>query len=104
MKHLGPTDASVMPEYADLDAYDKLVSYQISNGVDGLIVGGTTGEGQLMSWDEHVMLIAHTAAYFGKEILVIGNTGQNNACQSNAIYHSMVFSQLPVAQDIVDLL
>jgi len=33
---------------------------QIENGVDGLIIGGTTGEGQLMSWDEHVMLIAHT--------------------------------------------
>lgn len=59
----------------DLDAYDRLVSYQIENGVDGLIVGGTTGEGQLMSWDEHVMLIAHTAANFGEKILVIGNTG-----------------------------
>jgi len=33
---------------------------QIANGVDGLIIGGTTGEGQLMSWDEHIMLIAHT--------------------------------------------
>ena len=59
----------------DLDAYDNLVSHQIRNGVDGLIVGGTTGEGQLMSWDEHVMLIAHTAANFGDKILVIGNTG-----------------------------
>ena len=34
--------------------------WQIANGVDGLIIGGTTGEGQLMSWDEHIMLIAHT--------------------------------------------
>ena len=33
---------------------------QIALGVDGLIIGGTTGEGQLMSWDEHIMLIAHT--------------------------------------------
>lgn len=33
---------------------------QIENGVEGLIIGGTTGEGQLMSWDEHIMLIAHT--------------------------------------------
>jgi 4-hydroxy-tetrahydrodipicolinate synthase len=33
---------------------------QIGSGVDGLIIGGTTGEGQLMSWDEHIMLIAHT--------------------------------------------
>ena len=34
----------------------------IQNGVEGLIIGGTTGEGQLMSWDEHIMLIAHTGA------------------------------------------
>lgn len=46
----------------DLESYDAMVENQITNGVEGLIVGGTTGEGQLMSWDEHVMLIAHTGA------------------------------------------
>lgn len=60
----------------DLEAYDKMVALQIENGVNGLIIGGTTGEGHLMSWDEHIMLIAHTAKEFGKDILVIGNTGQ----------------------------
>ena len=59
----------------DLVAFDQMVEYQIQCGVDGLIIGGTTGEGQLMSWDEHVMLIAHTARVFGDNILVIGNTG-----------------------------
>lgn len=49
----------------DLDAYDELVRRQCAAGVDGLVVGGTTGEGQLMSWDEHVMLIAHTVNSFG---------------------------------------
>lgn len=62
----------------DLVAYDALVQHQIENGVEGLIVGGTTGEGQLMSWDEHVMLIAHTVNHFGRDILVIGNTGSNS--------------------------
>ena len=62
----------------DLVAYDALVQHQIENGVEGLIVGGTTGEGQLMSWDEHVMLIAHTVNHFGNDILVIGNTGSNS--------------------------
>ena len=36
------------------------LSCKVQNGVEGLIIGGTTGEGQLMSWDEHIMLIAHT--------------------------------------------
>eukprot|EP00897_Mesotaenium_endlicherianum_P000407 jgi/Mesen1/10367/ME000080S09761 len=62
----------------DLEAYDRLVNLQIENGVEGLIVGGTTGEGQLMGWDEHIMLIAHTVNCFGDKIKVIGNTGSNS--------------------------
>lgn len=62
----------------DIDAYDRHLALQIENGVQGVIVGGTTGEGQLMSWDEHVMLIAHTAAVFGDKLAVIGNTGSNS--------------------------
>lgn len=38
----------------DLRAYDALLEHQIQHGVEGVIVGGTTGEGQLMGWDEHV--------------------------------------------------
>lgn len=62
----------------DLEAYDALVNMQIANGAEGLIVGGTTGEGQLMSWDEHIMLIGHTVNCFGGIIKVIGNTGSNS--------------------------
>ncbi|XP_027114662.1 4-hydroxy-tetrahydrodipicolinate synthase, chloroplastic-like [Coffea eugenioides] len=62
----------------DLEAYDSLVNMQIENGVEGVIVGGTTGEGQLMSWDEHIMLIGHTVNCFGGSIKVIGNTGSNS--------------------------
>ncbi|CAJ1814760.1 unnamed protein product [Sphenostylis stenocarpa] len=62
----------------DLEAYDDLVNMQIGQGVEGVIVGGTTGEGQLMSWEEHIMLIAHTVNCFGGKIKVIGNTGSNS--------------------------
>lgn len=31
-----------------------------------------------MSWDEHVMLIAHTVNNFGRHLQVIGNTGSNS--------------------------
>lgn len=62
----------------DLEAYDELVNMQIIQGVEGVIVGGTTGEGQLMSWDEHIMLIGHTVNCFGASIKVIGNTGSNS--------------------------
>lgn len=62
----------------DLPKYDELVEQQIAGGVQGLVVGGTTGEGQLMSWDEHIMLIAHTSKIYGDELLVVGNTGSNS--------------------------
>ncbi len=62
----------------DLVAFDKLVEKQIEFGVDGLIIGGTTGEGHLLDWEEHLMLIAHTANQYGDRLLVIGNTGSNN--------------------------
>ncbi|XP_057548996.1 4-hydroxy-tetrahydrodipicolinate synthase, chloroplastic-like [Amaranthus tricolor] len=62
----------------DLEAYDDLVNMQINSGAEGLIVGGTTGEGQLMTWDEHVMLIGHTVNCFGSNIKVVGNTGSNS--------------------------
>ncbi|VVA25018.1 PREDICTED: 4-hydroxy-tetrahydrodipicolinate [Prunus dulcis] len=62
----------------DLEAYDALVNMQIENGAEGVIVGGTTGEGQLMSWDEHIMLIGHTINCYGGSIKVIGNTGSNS--------------------------
>ncbi|XP_073037307.1 4-hydroxy-tetrahydrodipicolinate synthase, chloroplastic-like [Primulina eburnea] len=62
----------------DLEAYDALVNMQIEDGIEGVIVGGTTGEGQLMSWDEHIMLIGHTVNCFGGSIKVIGNTGSNS--------------------------
>ncbi|XP_016184228.1 4-hydroxy-tetrahydrodipicolinate synthase, chloroplastic, partial [Arachis ipaensis] len=60
-----------------IDHFD-LVNKQIENGVEGIIVGGTTGEGQLMSWDEHIMLIGHTVNCFGSKIKVVGNTGSNS--------------------------
>ena len=66
----------------DLVAYDKLLDDQIKNGVGGVIVGGTTGEGHLMSWDEHIMLIAHTIHSFGDRVMVIGNTGSNSTSEA----------------------
>lgn len=62
----------------DLVTYDFLVEQQITAGVDGIVVGGTTGEGHLLSWEEHLMLIAHSANRFGDKLLIVGNTGSNN--------------------------
>jgi 4-hydroxy-tetrahydrodipicolinate synthase len=66
----------------DLATYDKLVAKQIAAGVDGIVVGGTTGEGHLLSWEEHLTLIAHSVHRFGDKLLIIGNTGSNNTSEA----------------------
>lgn len=70
----------------DLGAYDAHVEHQLANGVEGFIVGGTTGEGHLFNWTEHIMLIAHTKHKFGDRCFVVGNTGSN--CTSEAVGHT----------------
>ncbi|MCW8833001.1 MAG: 4-hydroxy-tetrahydrodipicolinate synthase [Colwellia sp.] len=66
----------------DLMTYDMLVKKQIDAGVDGIVVGGTTGEGHLLSWEEHLILIAHSVHKFGDKLLIIGNTGSNNTSEA----------------------
>ncbi|WP_444998564.1 dihydrodipicolinate synthase family protein [Aliikangiella sp. IMCC44359] len=62
----------------DIERYDFLIKQQIKFGVDGVIVGGTTGEGHLLDWEEHLMLISHTVNHYGDDLVVVGNTGSNN--------------------------
>lgn len=62
----------------DLNAYDKIVEFQIANGAQGIVVGGTTGEGHLMNWEEHLTLIEHSAEKWGDNLCIIGNTGSNS--------------------------
>ncbi len=66
----------------DIATYDVLVQAQVDAGVDGIVVGGTTGEGHLLNWEEHLILIAHSVHKFGDKLLVIGNTGSNNTSEA----------------------
>lgn len=46
--------------------------------MEGIIVGGTTGEGHLMNWDEHLSLIEYCVSEYGDKLCIIGNTGSNS--------------------------
>ena len=43
----------------DLDAYNKLLDYQVSNGVKNIIVCGTTGEATTLSNEEQMLELYH---------------------------------------------
>lgn len=66
----------------DFEAFDRLVEFQIEGGVEALILGGTTGEGHLLSWEEHFALIAHAVAKFKGRIALVGNTGSNHTAEA----------------------
>ena len=45
-------------------------------------MSGTTGEGHLMNWDEHLTLIEHCAYTFGDKLAIVGNVGSNSSMES----------------------
>lgn len=62
----------------DLDAFEKLLNLQISAGVSGVVVGGTTGESPTISDAEREQLIKIAVKLCKGKILVFAGTGSNS--------------------------
>jgi 4-hydroxy-tetrahydrodipicolinate synthase len=70
----------------DLDAYRKLLDWHISEGTDGIVVVGTTGESPTVDNEEHWRLIKLTVDHVAKRVPVVAGTGANSTRE--AIEHS----------------
>ena len=62
----------------DYYALDKLIEFQISEGISAITVAGTTGENATLSYQEHKQLIKHTVKRVDGRIPVIAGTGSND--------------------------
>ena len=62
----------------DVDAYIKLIHFQINNGTDGLVPAGTTGESPTLSHDEHQKVIELCIQESNGKNIVIAGTGSNS--------------------------
>jgi 4-hydroxy-tetrahydrodipicolinate synthase len=62
----------------DLESLDRLVEFQIENGIDGIVPVGTTGESPTLSMEEHIKVIQRTCKTVNKRTLVIAGAGSNN--------------------------
>ncbi|WP_054788452.1 MULTISPECIES: 4-hydroxy-tetrahydrodipicolinate synthase [Gracilibacillus] len=62
----------------DFNKAEHLINYLISNGTEGLVVAGTTGESPTLSKDEILSLLQFTVKVVNKRIPVIAGTGSNN--------------------------
>jgi 4-hydroxy-tetrahydrodipicolinate synthase len=62
----------------DEENYVKLIDYQIKNGTNGVVPGGTTGESPTLSHAEHKKIIEISVKECKGKIPVISGTGSNS--------------------------
>jgi 4-hydroxy-tetrahydrodipicolinate synthase len=59
------------------DDLKKLVNFQISEGINGLVSVGTTGESPTLDYKEHIDVIRRTVEYAAGRVPVMAGTGSN---------------------------
>ena len=65
-------------DHINFDEFKRLLEYQIEQGIDSIIVCGTTGEASTMSQEEKQELIRYCVKVVNKRIPVIAGIGSNN--------------------------
>ncbi len=62
----------------DMDGLRELLDFQLRNGVEGVVVAGTTGEGPTLEHQEFVKALSLTLDVVRARALVMANTGANS--------------------------
>ena len=62
----------------DLDSFGKLIDWQIEQGVNALVIAGTTGEGSTLTDEEHRLAIKFSVERTAGRVPVIAGTGSND--------------------------
>jgi 4-hydroxy-tetrahydrodipicolinate synthase len=70
----------------DFPRFKVLLDWHISEGTDGIVVAGTTGESPTVSVEEHWELIRVAVEHVAKRVPVIAGTGANSTAE--AIEHT----------------
>ena len=66
----------------DVEAYIKLINFQINNGTNGLVPAGTTGESPTLSHEEHQKVIELCIKESKGKNTVIAGTGSNSTAEA----------------------
>ena len=61
----------------DLDAFGRLIDFQLANGTDAVIVCGTTGEASTMTYGERMRTIEYCVERVDGRVPVIAGSGSN---------------------------
>ena len=68
----------------DSRGLEKLIEFQISSGIQGLLAVGTTGESPTLLWEEHNEVIERTCRLATDRCLAIAGTGSNSTREALA--------------------
>lgn len=77
----GVATALVTPMSAagvDYETLGRLIDWQIDEGVNALVIAGTSGEGSTLSDDEHREVLRYSAERVAGRVPVIAGTGSND--------------------------
>ena len=62
----------------DYEAFGKLIDWQIGQGIDGLVIAGTTGEGATLTYEEHEECIRFAVERAAGRVPIIAGSGSND--------------------------
>ena len=66
----------------DLESFRKLIDWHVSEGTDGIVVVGTTGESPTVDFDEHKDLIRVAVEHAKGRIPIVAGTGGNSTAEA----------------------
>ena len=70
------------PAGVDYEALGRLIDWQISGGIDALVIAGSTGEGKTLSITEHREVLRYSAERIAGRVPMIAGTGSNETSVS----------------------
>lgn len=66
----------------DFTSFEKLIDFQIEQGIDGLVICGTTGEASTLNNDEHIATVDYAVRKTAGRVPVIAGAGSNDTRQA----------------------
>ena len=66
----------------DFEALGRLIDWQIDQGIDALVIAGTTGEGSTLTYDEHQEVISFSAKRAAGRVPIIAGSGSNDTSRA----------------------
>ncbi len=70
------------PAGVDYEAFGRLIDWQIEQGIDALVIAGSTGEGKTLSIAEHREVLRFSAERIAGRVPMIAGTGSNETSVS----------------------